>query len=52
MDALELGACIIDAGHFNTEKIILPVLEKLLKAEFPEISVICSKMEADPFKTC
>ena len=51
VDALGMGLCIIDAGHFNTEKIILPVLEKLLVSEFPGIDVICSKMAADPFKT-
>ena len=51
VDALGMGMCIIDAGHFNTEKIILPVLEKLLVSEFPGIDVICSKMASDPFKT-
>ena len=51
VDALGMGMCIIDAGHFNTEKIILPVLEKLLASRFPGLEVICSKMATDPFKT-
>lgn len=51
VDALGMEMCIIDAGHFNTEKIILPVLEKLLASSFPGLEVICSKMAADPFKT-
>lgn len=51
VDALGMGMCIIDAGHFNTEKIILPVLKEVLASEFPDIDVICSKMVSDPFKT-
>lgn len=51
VDGFGFGMCIIDAGHFNTEKVILPVLEKQLLSGFPELDVICSKMEADPFKT-
>ena len=51
VDALGLGMCIIDAGHFNTERIILPALEERLTSAFPGIDVICSKMVSDPFKT-
>ncbi len=51
LDALSLGLCIMDAGHFNTEKIILPVLGKLLKDEFPEAEIICTNVAQDPFKT-
>jgi len=51
IDAIEAGLCIIDAGHFNTEKKVLPALETLLKDNFKEINVYCFKEEEDPFKT-
>ena len=51
MDALEMGICILDAGHFNTEKIILPELAKLISYRFSDLDVFCSNMEKDPFKT-
>ncbi len=51
VDALAMGMCIIDAGHFNTEKVILPALQERIEAEFPGVEVICSKLEADPFNT-
>jgi GTP cyclohydrolase I len=51
VEALEMGICIVDAGHFNTEKIILPELAKLISNKFPDIEVFCSNMEKDPFKT-
>lgn len=51
LDACEAGLCIIDAGHFNTEKIVLPVLATALKDNFPGIDVFCCRKEEDPFKT-
>lgn len=51
LDAIALGICIIDAGHFNTEKIILPFLKKSINDKFPGIEVMCSSMESDPFKS-
>ena len=35
--ASNLGINLIDAGHFETENIILPVLEEKLKQEFPAL---------------
>jgi dinuclear metal center YbgI/SA1388 family protein len=52
LDAAEAGLCIIDAGHFNTEKVVIPALAAALKSNFPGIEVLCSKQEEDPFKTC
>ncbi len=51
LDASEAGLCIIDAGHFNTEKIILPILAASLATKFPAIEVFCFEQEEDPFKT-
>lgn len=51
--AIELqqkGLCVIDAGHFHTEKWIIPSLSNLLKSNFPSIEVFESKMAIDPFK--
>lgn len=51
VDALQVGSCLIDAGHFNTEKVMLPVLAGLLENRFPGISVSCSRLEKEPFTT-
>lgn len=51
LDAREAGLCIIDAGHFNTEKVVLPALETVLKDNFPGIEVIRFEQEEDPFKS-
>jgi dinuclear metal center YbgI/SA1388 family protein len=51
MEALESKQCIIDAGHFNTEKIVLSSLQKLISEKFSDVEVNCSRVEKDPFKT-
>ena len=38
--AAEMGITLIDAGHFNTEDIIIEPLCKILKAEFPTVNFI------------
>lgn len=48
-DMKEMGLCVIDAGHFNTEKVIIPSLVKRLNKTFPQTEFIASSMEADPF---
>lgn len=49
LDAVDLNFCIIDAGHFNTEKIFAPHLAKSISKEFPEIDIIYPSLEIDPF---
>lgn len=49
LDAAQMGLCIVDAGHFATECIILPKLRDTLNKRFKELDIVCSKMEADPF---
>lgn len=37
IDAREKGLCLIDAGHFGTEKMFVPYMEQYLQRRFPEI---------------
>lgn len=48
-DAAAEGLCIVDAGHFNTEKLVLPVLAGMLKDKFVNIEIVCNSVEKDPF---
>ncbi len=43
LDAKRMGINIIDADHFCTENVVIPVLERWLRAEFPETELIISK---------
>lgn len=49
LDAKELGLNLIDAGHFPTENIVIPVLEKWLNEGFPEVSVSVSQTHSEVF---
>ena len=49
-DAKILGINLIDAGHFQTENPVCPVLAEKLQAAFPEITVILAKNHADCMK--
>lgn len=40
LDAKDLGVNLIDAGHYPTEQVIVPVLCQWLKEGFPEIDVV------------
>ncbi len=52
LDAREAGLCIVDAGHFNTEKVVLPYLAQVIGYAFPEVEIILYNEESDPFLTC
>lgn len=43
LDAKRMGINLIDADHFCTENVVIPVLERWLKAGFPDIDIIISK---------
>ena len=43
--ARQLGIGLIDAGHFDTEKVIVPVICAYLQECFPGLTVSCSKEE-------
>ena len=39
LDAEALGLSLIDAGHFPTEDVVCPVMERFLLERFPELAV-------------
>ena len=41
--AKELGLNLIDAGHFNTENVVIPVLKQWIQEAFPEVEVVISE---------
>ena len=45
----ENGLCIIDAGHYYTEKIFIPELHKILKEKFSNLEIFISSAQTDPF---
>lgn len=49
LDAKALGIGLIDAGHFPTENVVLPVLEKLLKNGFPDVEICLSQVHKEVF---
>ena len=48
LDAKELGINLIDAGHFSTENIIIPVLKEMLDNNFPNIETKISACHEQP----
>lgn len=46
----QLGISLIDAGHFETERIICPVLVQKIKERFPEVTVLESKTHRGFYK--
>lgn len=52
MDMADMGLCVIDAGHFATERIFVPWLAEKLSKEFQELDIICNTVETDPIKIC
>lgn len=50
LELIERGLCTVDAGHFNTEQVIVLRLLKVLGDKFPNVEFFNSDMEKDPFK--
>ncbi len=48
IDAKELGLNLIDAGHFSTENVVVPVLAETVAESFPETEVLISRIHAQP----
>jgi len=46
LDALEMGLCVIDAGHYATEKMMMKYITGYLRDKFQEL-----KFEADVFES-
>ena len=51
IDAQNAGITLIDAGHFDTENLIVPVLETRLKERFPGVEVIPSTANRRPYES-
>lgn len=50
IDAHELGINLIDAGHFSTENVVVPVLAGTIAESYPEIDVHISQVHEQPEK--
>lgn len=48
LEAQELGINLIDAGHFSTENVIVPIIAKWLSEHFPDLKVETSKTHHQP----
>lgn len=46
--ANELGMNLVDAGHFSTENVVVPVLVERIFAAFPELDVVVSARHCQP----
>ncbi|HOA97166.1 MAG TPA: Nif3-like dinuclear metal center hexameric protein, partial [Acetivibrio saccincola] len=51
VEIAEMGMCVIDAGHFNTERIIVPKLVNILSDKFKNLDVFSNSVEEEPFIT-
>ncbi|OPJ57056.1 Nif3-like dinuclear metal center hexameric protein [Alkalithermobacter paradoxus] len=50
-EALELGICLIDAGHFGSEKIFVDIASRYLEANLKNVEIIRSDIYINPFVT-
>ena len=46
------GINVIDAGHFETENVVCPFLQRMLLAKFPELTVKISQTHRDMIQFC
>ena len=49
LDARALGVNLIDAGHYPTEQVVCPILEKWLKNAFPSVEFMQTKRHKEVF---
>lgn len=49
LDAEALGIGLIDAGHFPTENVVLPVLCRVLREAFPQLDIQVSRTHHEVF---
>ena len=49
LDAKALGVNLIDAGHYPTEQVVVPVLAKWLAGGFPRVEVAVSRVHSEVF---
>lgn len=48
--AIELGIDVVDAGHYSTENVVVPVLTNWISERFPEVEVRISRSHTQPEK--
>jgi len=48
LDAREMGINLIDAGHYSTENVVMPVLERMLNDAFPTVETQVSEIHKQP----
>lgn len=48
LDAREMGLNLIDAGHYSTENVVVPVLERMVNERYPEIETRISVLHKQP----
>ena len=49
LEAKALGINLIDAGHYPTENVICPVLQRWLQEAFADVDVVISKCHKEVF---
>ncbi len=49
-DMIDNGMCVIDAGHFGTENVVVKLLLEKLKSRFKDVEIIGNCVEKDPFE--
>lgn len=49
LDAKALGVNLIDAGHYPTEQVVVPVLAKWLTSGFPKVEVLVTQRHKEAF---
>mgnify|MGYP000489147085 CR=1 FL=1 len=52
LEFLENDMCVIDAGHFSTERVVLKKLADMIIEKYPDLYVVLNTVEEDPFKYC
>ena len=51
LEAISCGINLIDAGHFKTEDVVIPVLVQQLSEAFPAVSVFRSESSNQPYSS-
>lgn len=49
LDAKALGVNLVDAGHYPTEQVVVPVLAKWLESGFPKVEVLTTQRHKEVF---
>lgn len=49
LEALGEGISMIDAGHFETERVMVPWIAQLIGRRFPQVEIMASKVEKSPY---